>query len=166
MNTYSSLFAGAVATFCLVISGCGGGAEVPKDRVPTHPVSGVVTLDGKPLEGATVTFHAPPSNGMGKAIPSAIGTTDSAGRYKLSTWTKDDGATPSTYTISIVKYEAPPAAPAATGGEYVPPDPKVKPVAPKALVPPQYLNHQKSGLLADVKATGKNEFNFELKSQP
>lgn len=147
------------------LHGCGGGSEVPKDRVPTFPVTGVVTLDDKPLDGATVTFHAPASSPDGKTIPSAIGTTDSSGRFKLMTWQPNDGAAAANYTISVSKYEAAPAT-GSTGGEYVPPDPKVKPVAPKALVPAKYLNHQKSGLMAEVKSSGKNEFKLELKSQP
>jgi len=57
--------------FCavgLVLSGCG-----PKGP-ELAPVEGVVTLDGQPLEGATVLFHA-----EGGGRPST-GTTDANGR--------------------------------------------------------------------------------------
>ena len=46
-------------------------------------VSGRVTLDGKPLPNATVTF-VPEANAPGKdPLPSSIGTTGEDGRYSL-----------------------------------------------------------------------------------
>lgn len=68
----------------LVVAGCGGGPSGP--RMPTFEgeviaVSGVVTLDGTPLDDAAVTFtydgQAPSGfiNGTGK--------TDSTGKYAL-----------------------------------------------------------------------------------
>jgi hypothetical protein len=58
----------AVVVFGLgVIAGCaGGGGE--EDSYALVPVEGKLTLDGRPLEGATITFNAsqgnnPPTNG-------------------------------------------------------------------------------------------------------
>lgn len=60
----------------IVLSGCSGpqGPQVA-------PVSGKVTLDGQPLNGALVTFY--PKDGR----PS-MGTTDSSGSYALN-YTRD-----------------------------------------------------------------------------
>jgi hypothetical protein len=55
-----------------IILGCGG------DTPTLGKVTGTVTLDGKPVEGATVRFE-PISSGL----PTAFGRTDAAGRYEL-----------------------------------------------------------------------------------
>lgn len=62
----------------------------------TNPASvdGVVTLDGKPLQGATVLFR--PSVGR----PSA-GKTDANGRYRLRYTSERDGAVAGEHTVSI-----------------------------------------------------------------
>ena len=60
------------AVMLLVASGCGGN---------TVPVSGVVTLDGKPVEGAAVSFTPEKSDGVG----GSYGKTDAQGRYSLKT---------------------------------------------------------------------------------
>src|SRR5260370_16035766 len=62
----------------LLLAGCGGRS------FKTLPVSGRVTLDGKPLANATVAFvpEAPP--GQKDRPPSSVGTTDQDGRYTLA----------------------------------------------------------------------------------
>ena len=77
------LFAGA---------GCGGG------RAPV-PVSGTVTLDGKPVEGATVTFHLLGDDKEGRP---ATGLTDKTGTFRLKTG-NEDGARPGEYAVVITK---------------------------------------------------------------
>ena len=64
----------ACAVVALVISGCSSNpASYPEVAI----VVGTVTLDGKPLEGATITFA--PNSGR-----SSSGVTDSSGRYSLN----------------------------------------------------------------------------------
>jgi hypothetical protein len=65
------------------------------------PVSGVVTLDGKPLEGANVFFYAV---GDAKEGRTAQGVTDKNGEFRLSTLGKDDGALRWDYKVVIHKY--------------------------------------------------------------
>jgi len=55
-----------------IILGCGG------DTPTLGKVTGTVTLDGKPVEGATIQFE-PVSSGL----PTAFGRTDAAGKYEL-----------------------------------------------------------------------------------
>lgn len=79
------LLAGAVLV--LAAAGCGGG---------TDPVlvEGVVTLDGKPVDGVTVMFR--PEVGR----PS-VGKTDADGRYTLRYTSERAGAVPGKHVVSI-----------------------------------------------------------------
>jgi hypothetical protein len=60
-------------------------------------VEGTVTLDGKPLSGASVTF-----NPVGGGRPS-VGTTDSSGHFQLTTFNTGDGALPGDYKVTVRK---------------------------------------------------------------
>ncbi|MGL6193342.1 MAG: carboxypeptidase-like regulatory domain-containing protein [Thermoguttaceae bacterium] len=79
--------------FCFV--GCG-----PK----LTKVTGIVTLDGTPVEGASVSFTQ-------KANPSVMATakTDASGKYTLLTFVGGDkvykGVAPGSYMVSIIKKE-------------------------------------------------------------
>jgi hypothetical protein len=69
-------------------AGCGG----PK----TLPVSGSVRLaDGSPVAGATVVFES------SQLRLSPSGTTDSAGRFTLTAFERDDGAPAGIYAIAV-----------------------------------------------------------------
>jgi hypothetical protein len=61
----------------------------------------VVTLDGKPVEGATVYFYAVGDARDGRP---AHGTTDKAGEFRLSTLGNEDGALPRNYKVVVTKY--------------------------------------------------------------
>jgi hypothetical protein len=67
-------------------------------RTPVS-VSGTVTLDGKPVEGATVTFHLVRDNKEGRT---ATGQTDKTGTFRLKTG-NEDGAPPGEYKVVITK---------------------------------------------------------------
>ena len=64
----------------------------------TVPAGGKVTLDGEPVEGASVAF-SPQSDG-GKA---AVGMTDASGAFSLMTDGSDEGAMPGSYKVSVTK---------------------------------------------------------------
>ena len=61
------------AAILLSLVGCSGG----DDEVELGTVSGVVTLNGKPLKGVFVTFQP-------QGFPPSTGVTDKQGRYELS----------------------------------------------------------------------------------
>lgn len=157
------LVLGALATAAL--AGCGSGLP------GTVPVSGTVTLDGTPVEGAAVLFQ-PDTPG-----PAARAVTDASGNFALSTFTGPDGALPGMYKVSVTKMESvpgvvvPPAAPAAPAAtESGLPDqsmlsgPGAGPSkAPKSLLPPKYSNPSQSGITAEVKS-GMEPVKIELKS--
>jgi hypothetical protein len=110
---------------------------------PDHPevgrVSGVVTLDGKPLAGATVMFQ--PLEGR-----ASLGTTDEAGKYSLTYLDGVPGAKLGKHKV-IIRTEVP-------GEDGQPPIVKEK-------LPPRYHDHTE--LTAEVKP-GNNTFDFSLTS--
>lgn len=145
---------------CLVVvvvlvglSGCGGGGGGPN----TVPVRGIVTFQGKPVEGAHVTF-VPQAPGT----PAAFAQTDAQGRFQLMHAT-GQGAVPGPYGVTIAKYVT-------DGGtrreeaeahfqetDQPPPEPKVT-----SLLPAKYKKVETSGLSATVESGGAEDFKFEL----
>jgi len=99
---------------------------------PTAEVTGVVTFNGKPLEGVSVVFT--PEHGR----PS-MGTTDASGKFTLSTFRKGDGALRGKHVISIA-----------------PMTEDAKPAFPK-----RYWDAEKSALGAEVRK-GRNHFVIDI----
>src|SRR5262245_6481550 len=87
----------------LSLAGCDAGPKF-------LPVTGVVTLDGKPVEGATVAF-APIPAGI-----ASVGVTDSAGRFTLQSQTDKAGAVAGKYNVTVIKVEAVAGGPQAAEG--------------------------------------------------
>jgi hypothetical protein len=79
---------GLLGVLVLAGGGCGGSGTVK--------VRGTVTLDGKPLRGAVVTFV--PSGEKGRA---ASGATQADGSFQLTTFKPDDGALPGDYKVTV-----------------------------------------------------------------
>lgn len=130
------------ALFLLVLAcssiGCSSRSDIP----PLGEVTGTVTLDGTPLEGATVTF-APV---MGR--PSA-GMTDQQGHFILDYAAGYRGALVGTHTVRI-NTERYVENPDGTTDFF------------KETIPDTY--NSKSTLSADVQ-TGENQFTFDLSSK-
>ena len=121
------------------------------------PVSGRVTLDGKPLADARVTFfpqRAAETN-TSQSAPEAMGLTDAEGRYQLKTVFDDEGAAPgrSRVVISTLKEEYDPANPEAP--------PKI--VAPET-VPKRYFTGA-AQIEFTVPPDGTDAANFDLTSK-
>lgn len=73
----------------LGLAGCGPGLV---------PVSGVIKLDGAPVEGATVTFVSE------DGVKTFSGTTDSSGAFSLGSGNSArPGALPGNYKVTVVK---------------------------------------------------------------
>jgi hypothetical protein len=81
-------FGYAILAGLLLVVGPGCGQHIP--------VEGTVTLDGKPLHHATVTFN--PAGGVGNP---AHAVTDEAGYFRMTTVKFSDGIMPGDYTITI-----------------------------------------------------------------
>ncbi|MEP3479792.1 MAG: carboxypeptidase-like regulatory domain-containing protein [Fuerstiella sp.] len=83
---------------CLVGLGCGGsGDKWTANQPDTVDASGIVTLDGEPVEGATVVFG--PIDG--KYPAHAI--TESDGSFSAAAFTSKAGAVPGKYKVALTK---------------------------------------------------------------
>lgn len=144
-----SLVLGLVTIACL---GCSrGGTDGPKQV----PVSGAVTLDGKPLASATITF-APVGNTKGAG---ASGRTNKDGRYQLTYLRGGMGAPAGQYRVAVSKRVMP-------DGKDVPEDDKTPPIESPAreTLPPLYSSEQDTTLSATVPEAG-GTIDFALKSK-
>ena len=82
------------AAMSIFLSGCG------KPGIGAIPVSGSVTVNGKPMEGVLVQFM--PESPGGRA---ASGTTNAEGVFNLTTEEYRDGAIPGMYKVAVTKRE-------------------------------------------------------------
>ncbi len=132
--------------------GCGGTTPLPRGTA-----QGRVTLNGKPLTGATVVFE---SKAVGVCQSAAL---DDDGRYEFVAYNAA-GLPAARYKVTV------------SGGRFMKPGeeiPRVTPAAkgvplaarkPDAVVPDKYTKAESSGLSADVNAGDNPPFDFDLKS--
>lgn len=128
-----------------LLAGCGG--EDPGESL--FPTTGMVTLDGQPLTGATVDF-IPKSTGENQPLRGSIGVTDEEGKF-IMLYRSTRGCPAGDFTVSISNYSEP----TGEGGDEETGSPE--------LVPSAYRG-PKSKLEATVSSGGENDFNFALKS--
>lgn len=127
---------------------------------PVEMVEGVVTLDGKPLEGVTVSF-SPEPNSSGKP---AVGRTGADGKFVLTAaqgGKYGQGTMKGKYRVSMVKKQLKREP---TQQELAALDqgrPLNIPVV--SVLPAKYTDSKTSDLAVEV-VKGKNRFDFELKS--
>lgn len=128
-----------VATVAVAL-GCGS------DRLTTVPVSGTVTLDGRPVPSGKVVFT--PERG-----PAATGAIESDGSFTLGTYGETDGATLGPHRVAVIATES--------QGNTDDLD------APRRwLIPPRYGDPSTSGLTFTVESNGPNRFDLRLSEQP
>lgn len=137
--------------FCI---GCGGQDEWASKRPKVYRAGGIVNMEGKPLDDATVIYHSTTQN------VSAQGTTDKDGRYTLTTYNQNDGAVEGPHRVVITKriyiekktkYDSPT-------------EPSVAKI-PKDLLPVRYAAPTTTDILVEVSASGKNNTVIEVKSK-
>lgn len=136
---------GWLATTFLFLAGC-------SSSEPLVPVTGVITLDGKPIANAAVLFM------IDRGGRPATGVTDASGRYQLSTYTDDDGALIGRHEVSVVLNQTdsqgtntPEGAVSGSGFKVT------------WIVPEKYSKLETSGLSAEVDRE-KTRHDFALKS--
>ena len=142
-----------VALLCLL--GCYGCST---NYMKTESVKGKVTLDGVPVEGATIDFRPLAEEG-----DPGYATSDSDGNYTLQTLkgAPDKGTTPGEYSVTVLKDEQ-----VETGRMIDVGYGKKAPVlASKPLLPKVYRDPKTSPLKYTVKK-GKNVYDIELTSTP
>lgn len=124
-----------------------------RDWPKRFPTSGIVELDGTPVEGATVIFFTVRED-KGNKPYNAVGMTDSTGRFSLKTFRPGDGAVAGIHTVMIEK---------TSGGLKT-----SREVATSKVVshlPSRYARQETSGLTAEVTEQGPNDFTFRLESK-
>jgi hypothetical protein len=126
----------------LIVLGCGQSG--PK----LAAVTGTVTLDGKPVQGALVTFISKAENGS-----SSFGKTDANGKYQLEFSTERFGAMLGAHDVEIVTKRVDKSEQPDTG----------------AVVQKEFIaipkHYARGALTAEVKA-GSNVCNFPLTTNP
>lgn len=122
-----------VAALVVLAAGCGG---------PGASVEGLVTLDGRPLPGARISFH-PDAAG-----PVSYGVSLADGSYRLKTGAKQSGLEPGGYRVTVFAMEV------VEGAEE-----KAGPL----LTPPVYGDPAKTPLRCQV-APGPNQIPLPLEA--
>ena len=143
-----------------VIAGCGSKSDTPK----TAKVNGVVTYNGNPVKGATVTFA------NDKSPRAGTGTTNDQGAFVISTFGIDDGAIIGTHVVTVTKQTV-----SAHVAQMKPEDyakmmqgtgsgagPVATLGAAKPELPVQYSNSGTSPLKFTVEEGKQNQFKIEL----
>ncbi|MCA9030297.1 MAG: carboxypeptidase regulatory-like domain-containing protein [Planctomycetaceae bacterium] len=131
----------------VLLAGCSGGGEGAAERLPTVAVSGKVTYQGNPVDGATVTFN--PGKEPGKKAAFAV--TNSEGEFTLTTYESGDGAIAGKYFVTVSKQQSL-ARPADPSNEenYVPPEELPPAPEPVSQIPLKYATPATSGIMVDV----------------
>jgi hypothetical protein len=91
----------APTVVCLVVSLVSAGCS-RSGRPAVAPVRGQVTYQAKPLARATIAFLCPGAPRL------AVGTTDEAGNYRLTTFEPDDGAIIGTHIVTVNMFDSEP----------------------------------------------------------
>lgn len=121
-----------------ILPGCGSSG------LPTAPVRGKITYEGKPVPNGSVVSLPEGDK------PSATGDIKPDGSYELTTYSSGDGAVLGKHTLMVIAVED-------HSGRL----PEERSATPALIIPKKYTSFPTSGLSIDVKA-GENSFDFEL----
>jgi len=144
----------AWALIAAIAVGCG-------ESGPTLvPVEGILTLDGKPLEEATVSFMPDPSN---TEVTAGMGLTEEDGKF----YARHNGR----YGLAVGRYkvtfsktaEPPPGAKIPAGMENDPLQQEFLGLR-KQTLPKKYTDLQKATEVVEVKNGENNVYKFDLKT--
>jgi len=148
----------------ILLAGC---KTRDRGNIPqTAPVSGTVTLDGKPVDGATVVFVP-----TGTPAYGAYAITDSSGRFTLKSSETVTGAVPGGYLVQVTKL-----VPDTSGSVVVTPEEAEHEAQAKGssstagggtknALPEKYANPKTSGIEVTVPAEGIQNLEIKLTSQ-
>jgi len=129
--------------------GCGGKDD---NRLDVYPVTGTITVKGKPVDGARIILNPIDEARRGPRMPLPTGTTGSDGKFQLTSYDLNDGAPEGEYQVAIVWPE--PEKPT------TPEAPEAAPVADR--LKGRYGVPETSGLTAKVEAGPTELKSFDL----
>ena len=143
----------ALGLLVAVVVGCSDGGDSGPELVP---VSGTVTLDGKPLSGTTVNF-VPTGSTLGG---NCYGVTDASGRYELMVDEDHKGAAVGEYKVTCSKWVLP------DGSDFVGTEGGPSPMEAEATeaIPEKYRDEATTDLEGSVPAGGTT-IDFKLTSK-
>jgi hypothetical protein len=140
----------AAAVLVVAVAGCGGEYKMA-------PVSGRVTLNGRPLANAWVNFQPIAPEGAMNAGPGSVGKTDAEGRYTLRVDESTSGAVVGNHRVSIMLAGEGEAA----GRDDLDADnPEVRRPRPRMTLPGKY--NMETILTCEVPRGGRDDANFDL----
>ena len=143
--------AGLLFVSLSALLGCGSaGSHLPK----TVPALGVVTLDGKPVDGAQVVL-VPANEGR----TGAFGVTDANGHFSLRAYAEKPGAIPGEYKAQVsktIQVKLDGAKGSLDGGD---------PVRFEYGVPAKYTGAKTSGLTVTIPDSGVKDLKLNLVSK-
>ena len=111
----------------------------PESPIPLKQIAGTVTLNGEPLPAGSITFM--PVAGTNSSTGEIV-----EGKFKLSTFSKDDGAPAGEYKVAVTAWTTLPD----MGVEGVP------------AIPKQYFDANTSGLTATISEEAKQDIPIAL----
>ena len=158
--SFSALFVVALS-----LSGCGTGVDFK-----TVPASGILTMDGAPVEGAGVTFMSKEKNRV------AEGKTDASGRFTLKTVVGKimlDGAVVGAHKVSVAKTENTGKGAEKVAGEsdremvgrMAGQATNTSGIKQKFIIPEKFNSPEYSGLTADVPEGGTKDIEIKVTSK-
>lgn len=144
----------AVVPFVMLLGlGCSQSGSGPA----TYPVTGTVTYNGQPVEGATVAFQAADGS------HGAVGVAGADGKFEVATSAAGGGLIPGEYKVTISKYKTDSAPAQDIDGMHASPeDVGQMAVESQNSLPARYADAAESGFAATVKEDGENDFTFNM----
>ncbi len=97
MVTRPSHFVTSLLACCIMLTGCGG-----DEVADTYPVSGTVTYQGRPAEGAEVVLYRIGDTPLAGKSPIPSGTVGADGAFQLRSFSPGDGAPAGDYQVTVV----------------------------------------------------------------
>jgi hypothetical protein len=93
-----------VLSIGLLQSTAGCGEKLGPPQMKVYPVSGKLTVNGKPIVGIQLVLI--PTAGNGENQPVSKAATDAGGSFKVSTYSLGDGAPAGTYKLTTSRTNA------------------------------------------------------------
>ena len=133
-----------------LLAGCEGDSSEP-----LVPASGVVTLDGQPIEGVAITLVPKEGTSMGRIC---YGTTDGEGRFELRGSPERAGAIVGEHWAQFVKMTQ-------EDGSPIPEGATPEEVIPFNQLPEAYAESSTTPISVVIPPDGTSDMQFELTSQ-
>lgn len=160
MNSLVAVVSGGMVAMT-ILAGCSGGDEWTRRQPATVTADGVVTLDGEPVDGASIIIAPQPPNQH-----AANALTDSNGRFSLAAFPNKPGAVPGIYKVRVAKTIEVDANPVKIdlgedAAHAAAEDPSAN-VTWMSVLPEKYSNPETSGITVEIPAEGAENLKIEL----